>query len=82
MDITKFTSDSKDLIDRLYEETKGEVLGYEQYLKLETTEGYKNNKARLERTKKEAKLWGLEHNEQDEYKDDGVEESKIYISPK
>ena len=78
MDIERFKSDSRDLINRLYENTQGELLGYKEYLKLEPTEGYKNNKERLERIKKEAIEWGLTHKKEDEY--NGVEESKINIS--
>ena len=81
MDITKFTSDSKDLLDRMYKETKTEVLGYKDYLKLEPTEGYKNNKERLERLKREAIQWGLQQRKEDEL--NGVEECKEqYVSQK
>ena len=57
MDLRKFTSDSKDLLDRMYKEIKGEVLGYEDYLKLEPTEGCKNNEARIERMTREARKY-------------------------
>ena len=58
MDITKFIGEPNNILDRMYEETKGEVLGFEQYLKLETTEGYKNNQTRIDRVKEETEKWG------------------------
>ena len=59
MDITKFIPlNDKSILDRL--ETEGQPVGqggYEDYLKLEPTEEYKNNKERLARIEKEKKEW-------------------------
>jgi hypothetical protein len=56
MNIENFVGEKKNILDSFYAETKTEILGFEDYLKLETTDAYKNNKERIERTKKEKEL--------------------------
>ena len=45
-------SEKKNVLNDFYSETKSEILGYEDYLKLDTTEQYKNNQDRLKRVEK------------------------------
>jgi len=56
MNINNFVGEKKNILDSFYAETKSDILGFEDYLKLETTEQYKNNKQRIERTQKEKEL--------------------------
>jgi len=56
MNIDNFVGEKKNILDSFYSETKSEILGFGDYLKLETTEAYKNNKKRIERTQKEKEL--------------------------
>ena len=53
MNISKFIGEKNNVLNDLYTETKTEILGYEDYLKLDTTEQYKNNHNRLKRIEKE-----------------------------
>ena len=55
MNINNFIGE-KNLLDSFYSEIKSEILGFDDYLKLDTTEAYKNNKKRIERTQKEKEL--------------------------
>ena len=60
MNILSFIGEKKDVLESFYKETKTEILGFNDYLKLETTEQYKNNKNRLERTEKERQMgWDI-----------------------
>lgn len=59
MDINKFIGESKEILNEMYTESKAEILGYDQYLKLETTDLYKNNKQRIEREEKEKEIYNL-----------------------
>ena len=56
MNIENFIGEKKNILDSFYSETKNEILGFDDYLKLETTDAYKNNKARIERVQKEKDL--------------------------
>ena len=56
MDISKFVGEKKNILDSFYSESKMEILGFNEYLKLDVTEQYKNNQNRLERIQKEKKL--------------------------
>jgi|CryBogDrversion2_8_1035294.scaffolds.fasta_scaffold08127_3 hypothetical protein len=56
MNINNFIGEKKNLLDSFYSEIKSEILGFDDYLKLDTTEAYKNNKKRIERTQKEKEL--------------------------
>ena len=60
MDISKFIGEKNNVLNDFYTETKTEILGYEDYLKLDTTEQYKNNKDRLKRIEKEKEMgWSI-----------------------
>ena len=59
MDISKFIGESKEIINSMYTDSKAEILGYDQYLKLDTTDLYKNNKQRIEREEKEKEIYNL-----------------------
>ena len=52
MDISKFVGEKKYILDSFYSESKMEILGFNEYLKLDVTEQYKNNQNRLERIQK------------------------------
>ena len=41
MDISTLIGEKKNVLNDFYTETKTEILGYDDYLKLETTEQYK-----------------------------------------
>lgn len=56
MNFENFIGEKKNILDSFYAETKSEILGFDDYLKLETTEAYKNNKQRIERTQNEKEL--------------------------
>ena len=56
MNIENFVGEKKNILDSFYAETKNEILGFDDYLKLDTSEAYKNNKQRIERTQKEREL--------------------------
>jgi hypothetical protein len=56
MNIGNFIGEKKNVLDSFYSESKQEILGFDDYLKLETTDAYKNNKQRIERTQKEREL--------------------------
>jgi len=46
----------KNVLDSFYSEAKTEILGFDDYLKLETTDAYKNNKQRIKRVQTEKDL--------------------------
>jgi uncharacterized protein YvpB len=56
MNIENFIGEKKNVLDSFYSESKQEILGFDDYLKLETTDAYKNNKQRIERVQKEKEL--------------------------
>ena len=56
MDISKFIGEKNNILNDFYTQTKTEILGYENYLKLDTTEQYKNNQNRLKRIEKEKEM--------------------------
>jgi hypothetical protein len=56
MNIENFIGEKKDIIEKFYSETKTEILGFDDYLKLEKTEIYKNNQNRLDRIKREREM--------------------------
>ena len=56
MNIENFVGEKKNILDSFYAETKPEIFGFDEYLKLDTSEAYKNNKQRIERTQKEREL--------------------------
>ena len=56
MNIDNFVGEKKNILDSFYSETKSEIFGFDDYLKLDTSEAYKNNKQRIERTQKEKEL--------------------------
>jgi hypothetical protein len=56
MNIENFVGEKKGILDSFYAETKNEILVFDDFLKLDTSEAYKNNKQRIERTQKEREL--------------------------
>ena len=56
MNISKFIGEINNVLNNFYRETKSEILGYEDYLKLDTKEQYKKNKDRLKSIEKELKM--------------------------
>ena len=56
MNIENFIGEKKNVLDSFYSESKQEILGFDDYLKVETTDAYKNNKQRIERVQKEKEL--------------------------
>ena len=73
MDISKFIGEKNNVLNDFYSETKSEILGYEDYLKLDTTEQYKNNKDRLKRIEKEKEMgWSI-------YEDLKIVQEKKYL---
>ena len=56
MNIENFIGEKKNVLDSFYSESKQEILGFDDYLKLETTDAYKNNKQIIERVQKEKEL--------------------------
>jgi hypothetical protein len=56
MNIENFIGEKKDIIEKFYSETKTEILGFDDYLKLEKTEIYKNNQNRKDRVQKEREM--------------------------
>ena len=56
MNIENFVGEKKNILDSFYAEAKPEILGFDDYLKLDTNDLYKNNKQRIERTQKESEL--------------------------
>ena len=56
MNIENFIGEKKNVLDSFYSESKQEILGFDDYLKLETTDAYKNNKQRIQRVQKEKEL--------------------------
>jgi hypothetical protein len=63
MNIENFIGETKNVLDSFYSETKQEILSFDDYLKLETTDAYKNNKQRIERVQKEKELGWMIYDE-------------------
>ena len=63
MDISKFIGEKNNVLNDLYTETKTEILGYEDYFKLDTTEQYRNNHNRLKRIEKEKEMGWKVHDD-------------------
>lgn len=64
MNIENFIGETKNVLDSFYSETKQEILSFDDYLKLETTDAYKNNKQRIERVQKEKELGWMIYDDQ------------------
>jgi hypothetical protein len=55
--VEQFKYCDNNILDKLYEECKAEILNKDDFLKIEPTEEYKNNKLRIAREEREKIEW-------------------------